>query len=100
MLITNLNLAKHRLEIIKESHILVKPEILYKDKRIYLENLINKLYLLNPLNSLKRGCTLTYKDNKLVTDINNLNKKDIINIKFKNGDITAVVEGKEEKIYE
>ena len=100
VLVTRVNDAKHRLEIIKESHVLIKPEILYKDKRNYLENLINKLDLLNPLNSLKRGYTLTYKENKLITDINDLREDDIINIKFKNGDIKAIVNEKEEKTYE
>lgn len=100
VLVTKVNDAKHRLEILKESHVLIKPEILYKDKKNYLEKLINKLELLNPLNSLKRGYTLTYKENKLVTDINDLRKDDIISIKFKNGDIKAIVNEKKEKTYE
>lgn len=96
----NLSKEKHRLELIKNNVFLKKPESLIKDKKIYLDNMINKLELLNPLNSLKRGYSLTYIEDTLVSDINKINVKDKITIKLKNGDVLAEVLEKEEKNYE
>lgn len=91
VMINNLNTTKHRFELIKNSHILNNPSILYRDEQIYLENIINKLELLNPLNSLKRGFSITYKDNKLIKDIDCVNINDNIDIKLENGCISATV---------
>lgn len=91
VMINNLNVAKHRFELIKNNHVLNNPNILYRDKQIYLENIINKLELLNPLNSLKRGFSITYKDNKLVKDIDSVDIKDNIDIKVANGIISATI---------
>ena len=95
-IINNLNNAKHRLELLTSNHIIVNPSILYKDKQIYLDNIINKLELLNPLSSLKRGFSVTYKNNKLVKDINDINIDDELNIKISNGEIIAKVTNKKE----
>ena len=97
-IINNLNNAKHRLELLTSNHIIVNPSILYKDKQIYLDNLINKLELLNPLSSLKRGFSVTYKNNKLVKDINDINIDDELNIKISNGEIIAKVTNKKEEV--
>ena len=91
-----MNNAKHRLELLTSNHIIVNPSILYKDKQIYLDNIINKLELLNPLSSLKRGFSVTYKNNKLVKDINDINIDDELNIKISNGEIIAKVTNKKE----
>ena len=87
VMLNNLNVAKHRFELIKNNHVLNNPSILYRDKQTYLENIINKLELLNPLNSLKRGFSITYKDNKLVKErvhIYEFFKRLIINIPDEN----------------
>ena len=91
VMLNNLNVAKHRFELIKNNHVLNNPNILYRDKQTYLENIINKLELLNPLNSLKRGFSITYKDNKLVKDIDSVDIKDNIDIKVANGIISATI---------
>lgn len=91
VMLNNLNVAKHRFELIKNNHVLNNPSILYRDKQTYLENIINKLELLNPLNSLKRGFSITYKDNKLVKDIDSVDIKDNIDIKVANGIISATI---------
>ena len=59
-----------------------------------MNSIIDKLELLNPLNSLKRGFSVTYKDNKLVSDINKINISDIIKIRLNNGSIMARVTNK------
>ena len=59
-------------------------------------NLIEKLELVNPLSTLKRGYGVLYKNNKVVTDIHNLKKEDTLNIRVYNGEATvSVIDTKE-----
>jgi len=73
----------------KEHYILKKPDILYSDKKNGLANLIEKLELLNPLTILKRGYTLTYKNETLIKSIKQLKKDETIEIRFNDGKIKA-----------
>ena len=73
------------------SYILNNPSMLYKFKKQKLDNLINKLEVLNPMNTLKRGYAIIKKDNTVVSDINNINVDDTINIKLNNGNIISKV---------
>ena len=73
------------------SYILNNPSMLYKFKKQNLDNLINKLEVLNPMNTLKRGYAIIKKDNTVVSDINNINIDDTINIKLNNGNIISKV---------
>ena len=50
-----------------------------------------KLELLNPLNALKRGYSITKKDNKCITSIKDIKKEDNINVMIKDGEIKAKV---------
>lgn len=56
-------------------------------------HLIDKLELVSPLNVLKRGYTITYKNNKPVNTINDIKVNDKLNLKLHNGN--ALVEVKE-----
>ena len=56
-----------------------------------LEHIINKLDVLNPMNTLKRGYSIVKKDDKVVSDIKNICVNDMINISIKNGNINAKV---------
>lgn len=82
---------KLRLSKDKSSYILNNPSILYKYKKQNLDNLINKLEVLNPMNTLKRGYAIIKKDDNVVSDINNINIDDTINIKLNNGNIISKV---------
>lgn len=84
--ITNYNL---KLDHLKKSYILNHPEELYKKKSLKLDKIITSLELLNPLSVLKRGYTLTYKNDKVVRNIKALKVDDIITIKFKEGTVKA-----------
>ena len=84
--ITNYNL---KLDHLKNSYILNHPEELYKKKSLKLDKIITSLELLNPLSVLKRGYTLTYKNDKVVRNIKDLKVDDIITIKFKEGIVKA-----------
>ena len=83
--------SKSRLEIIQNSIIFKEPSILYENKQKKTNHLIEKLEILNPLNALKRGYSITKKEDKCITTIKNINKDDNINIKLKDGEIFAKV---------
>jgi len=106
------NVNKIYLESLKNSYVLKNPLVLYENKKqkidlmneklnsiiniklenkkIKIDNLIDKLNLVNPLNVLKRGYALPYKDNKIV-NINDINKNDDLTIKLHNGKIEVNV---------
>ena len=83
--------SKHKFETLKSNYILNNPKMIYKDKILVLNNLIEKLELINPLGVLKRGYSLTYKNNKLVSSINNVKIGDSIKIKLADGEITSQI---------
>jgi len=92
---TNINAIlytnKSKLELIKNSIIFKEPSILYENKQKKVMHLIEKLEILNPLSALKRGYSITKKDNKNITSINQINKNDNINIMLKDGNVKAKV---------
>ncbi|MBR3198943.1 MAG: exodeoxyribonuclease VII large subunit [Bacilli bacterium] len=97
LLIKNLDDKKERLNLLKKSYILMNPELIYKDKRNVIKNVIEKLELLNPLNVLARGYSITYLNDKSLKSINYVKKDDTVLIKVTDGNIKAkVLEIKEE----
>ena len=82
----------HRLDKIKESYVIKNPKLLYEDKKSNLVNIIDKLELVNPLNVLKRGYTVTYVDDKVVSSINQVKKNNNISVRFKDGVVNCVVD--------
>lgn len=114
-----INTNKKILDKIKASYILSNPMSIYEIKEQKLDNLIdktntifnnyinnknnkynnliNKLEVLNPLNTLKRGYSITKKDNKVITSIKDINLKDELNITLENGAVTSTVINIKEK---
>lgn len=108
-----IEIKKNKLEAIKDSFILKNPLAIYEIKEQKLDMLIdnlnkniktildnknhelillaNTLKLVNPLNILNRGYSVVKKDNKVIKDINDINKEDNIDIRIKNGNIKAKV---------
>ena len=85
-----------RLNNIKTSFILSNPSKIYENKQNKYNHLIEKLEVLNPLNTLKRGYSITKLNNKVVTDIKKVKKDDLVSIGIQNGEINAkVIEVKE-----
>jgi len=84
---------KDKLNNLKNSYIFTKPEILYQIDKQNLKNIIEKLELLNPLNTLNRGYSITYSNGKVVKDIKDV--KDEVHIKLHNGSFKAKVIEKE-----
>ena len=113
-IIKKINIEKLRLDSFKNSYILKNPLIIYENKKQKLDminekinniinlkiennknsliNLIDKLELVNPLNILKRGFSLTTKDDKIIKSVKNVNKSDILDIRLNDGVIKAKVE--------
>ena len=86
----------HKLEIVKKSFILNNPTLLYKEKMTKLDSLIEKLELINPLGVLKRGYSLTYKDDKVLKEIKSVNVGDTLLIKLYDGEINTTVKSVKE----
>ena len=80
-----------RLYKVASSYVLTNPDIMYKFKMQNLDHIINKLDVLNPMNTLKRGYSILKKDDKVISDINNVKVDDLINVNIKNGVINARV---------
>ena len=89
---------KNELEKLKKSYVLTTPKLLYKDKVIFIKNIIDKLNLLNPLNILARGYSITYLNDKNLKSVKEVNKEDLLKIKLSDGLVNArVTDIKEEK---
>lgn len=82
---------KSKLEIIQNSIIFKDPKVLYQDKLKKTNHLIEKLEILNPLNALKRGYSVTKKDDKCITSIKDVKINDNISIMIKDGNINAKI---------
>ena len=96
-----------------ESYVLKNPLALYEIKEQKLDNLIDRannnllhqieiynnklshlvkeLKILNPLNILESGYSLTTKGNEIIKSVKDINKDDLLTIKVTDGKINAVV---------
>ena len=86
-----INNNKVKMFNLENSYIFNNPSVLYKYKEQQLNNIISKLEVLNPMNTIKRGYAIIKSEDKVITDINNIKKDDILNIEIKNGNIEAKV---------
>lgn len=82
---------KNKLNHLKKSYILNNPQNLYKNQIIKLENIIEKLKLVNPLETLKRGYTLTTQDKTIIKSIKDIDKQKNITIKLHDGEIETQI---------
>jgi exodeoxyribonuclease VII large subunit len=114
------NVKKIYLDSLKNSYIIKNPLILYDNKKqkldllyerlnntinlkldnnkVKLDNMIDKLNLVNPLNILKRGFTLTYKNDRIVKQVDQINKNDELTIKLYDGNVLVSVKEVEHEI--
>ena len=86
-----LSYNKVKLDNIKSSYIFINPSKIFENKTNKYTNLLNKLEVLNPLNTLKRGYSITKKENNVITSIENIKINDKIDITFENGIVNAEV---------
>ena len=85
------NVKEKELIRVKNSYILKNPyKILDNKSNKYLQ-IVSKLETLSPLLTLKRGYTITKKDNKVINSMKKLKKGDILNVSFNDGNIDTKV---------
>ena len=89
---------KNEMEKIKKSYVLTNPKLLYKDKSLEVKNIIEKLELLNPLNILNRGYSITYLNSLALKSVKEVKENDLLDIKLTDGVIQSkVINVKEDK---
>jgi exodeoxyribonuclease VII large subunit len=92
-LLHKLDVSKNRFDSIKTKRVLLHPEDMLIKYNNSIELVINKLELLNPLNVLKKGYSVTKVNDKPLKSIKDVKEKDKLNIKIIDGEIDAIVEG-------
>ena len=86
-----LNIKEKKLINIKNSYVLTKPFSIIDNKSNKYLQLISKLETLSPLETIKRGYTITKKDNKVITSVNQVKKKDQLDLSLTDGNIKVEV---------
>jgi exodeoxyribonuclease VII large subunit len=76
---------------IKKNYLLNNPTVLFEKYKMTLTKEIEKLELLNPLATLKRGYSITYLENKVIKDIKDVKPNDVICTHITNGEITSKI---------
>ncbi len=86
-----INDRKHEINIMKNSYIMKNPMVIYEKKNELLIKYIEKIELLNPMNSLKRGYAIIKKDGISVGSINKVKPNEDITINLSDGSVDAKV---------
>ena len=86
----NINDAYNNLNIL-DNKINDSYNKIINDFDIKINHYIDKLIILNPLNLMKKGYAIVYKDDNVITSINNLDVNDCFDIKLQDGNIKAKV---------
>lgn len=87
-MVQSLEKQKTNFEHIKRNKILMHPKQIYERQTNNLQQIIEKLELLNPLGVLKRGYTLTYQNNCLVKSVHDITEEPL-KIQFCDGIVIA-----------
>ena len=77
---------------LQNSYVLTNPSVLYIHKEHQFNNLVNKLKVLNPLDTLKRGYSIVRLKDRVVSDSISLKAGDVIQIEFRDGIVKSKVE--------
>lgn len=70
---------------------ILTKHLLERNQNQYV-SLLNKLEILNPLLTIKRGYSITKKEDKVITSVKDLKKDDILQIQLQDGFVLADVE--------
>ncbi len=114
----SLDVAFARLTAVNNLSVFRKPETIFEARVMYLDklfenikysfenvvnakdklfvSLVSKVNALSPLNCLARGYSVVYKNEKTLTDVNEVNINDELNIRINNGKIVCNVTNKEQ----
>lgn len=111
-ILKNFHFEKLKLDSFKNSYVLKNPLVLYENKKQRLDliyeninkninliiqnkqkevnHIIDKLNLINPLNVLKRGFSVTYQDDKMIKSVKDI-KKDLLKVQLQDGFVITEV---------
>ena len=79
------------LKEIKRNYVLKNPEQLLINEKNMVKGYVDKLLVLNPLNTLKRGYTITKHDNEVISSKEGLEIGDELEVNFDDGSVNAKV---------
>ena len=100
VILRNLEIKRDKLSNLKDTYVLANPEFIYRDRKVLLKTVIDKLNLLNPLNILSRGYSISYLNGVALKSISEVKKMDEVQIKVSDGVIVTqvkdVLEGENE----
>lgn len=82
---------RNKLFKLEHSVVLKNPDMITKNKKDELMRNVGKLEVLNPLLTLKRGYSITKKNDKIISSAKDVKTDDEIEIKFDDGTINAKV---------
>ncbi len=90
-LINLTNIKEKEFLRVKNSYVLQNPYQLIEQKKNLFVPVLSKLETLSPLLTLKRGYTLTKKNNKVIQSAKMIKKDDLLDIEFQDGVVQAKV---------
>lgn len=84
------NLANNQVAIL-QNNLVVNIDKQLKNKERVFERVLTKLETLNPISTIKRGYSITRKEGKVITELKNVKKEDVIKTEVQDGYITSKV---------
>lgn len=95
------SIEKNKLKLynLSNSYVITKPELIYVNQKNKLKLLMDKCVILNPINTLKRGYSITKKGDKVISSIKKIKKNEEITISVSDGIIDAKVVSIKEENY-
>lgn len=84
------NNKKNQYELLKSSYKHALTTYINKKNQKF-DLIINKLEALSPLNTMKRGYSIIYKDEKIIKSVKSLKKDDVLELKLSDGEKKAKV---------
>ena len=76
---------------ILQNNLVVNIDKQLKNKERVFERVLTKLETLNPISTIKRGYSITKKEGKVITELKNVKKEDVIKTEVQDGYITSKV---------
>lgn len=89
--ISLINAKEKKLLTIRNSYVITKPFSIIDNKSNKYLQLISKLETLSPLQTIKRGYSITKKDGKVISSVKDVKTKDKLDLSLMDGDIKVEV---------
>jgi exodeoxyribonuclease VII large subunit len=89
---TKFNLNQLKVKVIQlQEKLEIKPILYLKNSELALENIEKNIQIMDPINVLKRGFSITYANGKAVKDVSQLQEGEVINTLLSNGTIDSTI---------